>query len=46
MQNYGKKIKDLIRSITNTLDDYDEKYMRIKFNSDKNLPLNKTSFNI
>ena len=35
------KIKDLIRSITKNLDDYDEKYMKIKFNSDKKLPLNK-----
>ena len=25
------KIKDLIRSITNTSGDYDEKYMKIKF---------------
>ena len=35
------KIRDLIRSITKNLDDYDEKYMKIKFNSDDNLPLNK-----
>ena len=35
------KIKDLIRPITNTLGDYDEKYMKIKFNSNDNLPLNK-----
>ena len=35
------KIKNLIRSITNVLGDYDEKYMRIKFNSDDNLLLNK-----
>ena len=34
------KIRDLIGSITKNLDDYDEKYMKIKFNSD--LPLNKT----
>ena len=25
------KIRDLIRSITKNLDDYDEKYMKIKF---------------
>ena len=37
------KIKDLIRSITKNLDDYDEKYMKIKFDSDGNLPLNKTT---
>ena len=36
------KIRDLIRSITKKLDDYDEKYMKIKFNSNDELPLNKT----
>ena len=36
------KIRDLIRSITKNLDDYDKKYMKIKFDSDDNLPLNKT----
>ena len=35
------KIRDLIRS-TKDSDDYDEKYMKIKFNSDDELPLNKT----
>ena len=35
------KIKDLIRSIANTSCDYDKKYMKIKFHSDDNLPLNK-----
>ena len=35
------KIRDSIRSITQISDDYDEKYMKIKFNSDKNLTLNK-----
>ena len=34
------KILDLI---TNTLGHYDENYMKIKFNSDDNLPLNKIS---
>ena len=34
------KIRDLIRSITKNSDDYDEKYMKIKFNSDDELPLN------
>ena len=33
------KIKDLIRSITNTLSGCDKKYMKVKFNSDDNLPL-------
>ena len=36
------KIRDLIRSKADNLDDYDKKYMEIKFNSDDNLPLNKT----
>ena len=35
------KIRDWIRSITKNVDDYDEKYMKIKFNSDDNLPLSK-----
>ena len=35
------KTRDLIRSITKILDDYDEKYMKIKFRSDEELPLNK-----
>ena len=35
------KIRDLIRSITKNSDDYDEKYMKIKFNSDDELPLIK-----
>ena len=36
------KIRDLIRSITKNSDDYNEKYMKIKINSDDVLPLNKT----
>ena len=36
------KIRDLIRPITKKSDDYDEKYMKIKINSDDELPLNKT----
>ena len=36
-----KKFRHLIRSITKNSDDYDEKYMKIKFNSDNKLPLNK-----
>ena len=31
----------LIRSITKKGDDYDERYIRIKFNLDDKLPLNK-----
>ena len=44
-KRYGKlwsKIQDLIRSITKNSEDYDEKYVKIKFNSDNKLPLNKT----
>ena len=32
----------LISSITKSSDDYDEKYMKIKFNSDNELSLKKT----
>ena len=35
------KMTDLVRSITKNTDDYDEKYMKIKFISDKELPLIK-----
>ena len=36
------KIRDLIRSITKIQNDYDEKCMEIKFNSDGKLLLSKT----
>ena len=36
------KIIDLIMSITKSSGDYDEKYMKIKFNADEELSLNKT----
>ena len=36
------KIRDLIRSITKNTNNYDEKCMKIKFNSDEELPINKT----
>ena len=36
------EIKDLIKSITEKSDDYDEKYMKIRFNSYDELPINKT----
>ena len=35
------KVRDIIRSITKNSDDYDEKYVKIKFDSDGKLPLNK-----
>ena len=36
------KLRDLIKLLTKNSHDYDEKYMKIKFNSDDELPLNKT----
>ena len=36
------KIRYLIRSITKSSDDYDEKYMKIYFDSDDELSLNET----
>ena len=35
------QIRDLIRSITKNSDDHDEKYMKIKFSLDEELPVNK-----
>ena len=35
------KIRYLIRSVTKSSDDYGEKYMKIKFNSDDELTLNR-----
>ena len=37
------KIRDLIRSVTKKQDDYYEKYITIKLDSDDKLPLNKTT---
>ena len=36
------KIREITKSITNNSDNYHEKYMKIKFNSDDDLPLKKT----
>ena len=36
------KIRDLIKSINKSSDDYNRRYMKITFNSDDELPLNKT----
>ena len=36
------KIRGLIRSTSKNSDDYDKKYIKIKFNTDDNLPLQKT----
>ena len=38
-----RKIRDLISSVTKNSDDYNRKYMKIKFNSDDELALNKTT---
>ena len=40
-EEFWSKIRDLIRLKTKNPDDYDEKLMTIKFNSDDELPLNK-----
>ena len=45
IQNYEEmqsKIRDLIRSINKNSDVFDEKHMKIKFDWDDDLPLNKT----
>ena len=41
MKKLCSKIRDLIRPITKNSCDYYEKYMKIKFNSDDESPLNK-----
>ena len=43
MKNCGVKSRELIRSITENSDDYDydEKYIKLKLDSDNELPLNK-----
>ena len=41
MKSYGKKIWDIIRSITINTENYDEKYMKLKLNSDGDLPVRK-----
>ena len=41
MKDSGVKIIDLIRSVAKNSNDHDEKYMKIKFNSDNELSLNK-----
>ena len=40
-ENFWSKIRDLIRSISKNSDDYVQKYMKIKFDSDEDLSLNK-----
>ena len=37
------KIRDLIKSVTSKSNDYDEKHMKIKFDSNDELHLNKTT---
>ena len=44
MRNYTElwnKIKSLIEKINDKQDEYNEKYMKVKFDSDDNLPLDK-----
>ena len=40
-EDLWSKIRNLIRSITKNSDDYNKEYMKIKFNSDDEIPLNK-----
>ena len=42
MKNYEKKIRDLIKPVTNNSDNNNKKYMKINFNSDDDSPVNKT----
>ena len=42
MRNYGSKSEIYLGQSSKISDDYDEKYMKIKFNSDEKLLLNKT----
>ena len=42
LKSCRQKIRDSIRSITKNSNDYDQTYMKIKINSDDELPLNKT----
>ena len=37
------RIRYITKSITKNLDDYDKKYMKIKFDLDDDLPLNETT---
>ena len=41
-QDLWIKIGDLIRSVTKKSDDYDDKYIKNKFYSDNELPVDKT----
>ena len=41
-EEFWNKTKDQIRKTTNNSNDYDKKYIKIKFNSNDDLPLNKT----
>ena len=41
IKNCRLEIRDLVRSVTENSDDYDENYVKIKFNLDDQFPLNK-----
>ena len=41
MQNYGIGLKIWLKEVSGKPGDYNKKYMKIKFNSDDNLPLHK-----
>ena len=42
MKNYEKKIRNLIKPVTNNSDNNNKKYMKINFNSDDDSPVKKT----
>ena len=42
MKNYKKKIRNLIKPVTNNSDNNNKKYMKINFNSDDDSPVKKT----
>ena len=41
LEELWRKVRDLIWSVVKNSDNYDEKYMKIKFHFDDELPLNK-----
>ena len=46
MGKYETKIKGLIKSTNNNSDDYDEEYIKMKFNPDDDLPVKKKEIKI
>lgn len=46
MGKYETKIKGLIKSTNHNSDDYDEEYIKMKFNPDDDLPVKKKEIKI